>query len=326
MVKGLFGGFRTLFWAFVLLFLAVYIIGVFATFTLGKSEDSDSILSTEQLFNSLPRSMLTCFRCFIGDCTTSKGEPIVQLLSNIHGVAFVAGYLFSFLCVNLGLFNLIMALYVEITMAAAKRTEDLDKKRQGRESLRVAHLTKKLLKKFVLAQHATSFNPIRTTTTARDVSKSMRTTRHVDLNEDMSISKELFLLVVQDPEVQRLMNDLDIPPDRANLFDVLDADGTGDLHVTELVYGLLKIRGEARKSDIIASLLAVRAVQDMIRFMEKKVLANQDSIMDHLGVPRRAQSKKSIWDGGGNRFSSTSMEFESGGTPCLSGKFSKKSS
>ena len=33
------------------------------------------------------------------------------------------------------------------------------------------------------------------------------------------------------------MDDLDLPPDRANLFEVIDADGSGTLKLTELVQG-----------------------------------------------------------------------------------------
>jgi len=88
---------------------------------------------------------------------------------------------------------------------------------------------------------------------------------------EMTVSKELFHLVIQDREVQRLMDELDIPPDRAHLFDILDADGSGGIQVQELVQGLLKVRGEARRSDIIGSLLAVRAVQDMVRELHQDV-------------------------------------------------------
>ena len=41
--------------------------------------------------------------------------------------------------------------------------------------------------------------------------------------------------VIQDHSVQTLMDELDLPPDRANLFEVIDADGSGTLHITELV-------------------------------------------------------------------------------------------
>jgi len=224
------------------------------------------------------------------------------MLSDVHGPPFVIAYLVSFTMVTLGLFNLISALYVEITMAAAKSTEDQDTKRRHRESLRVAHLTKQLLKKFCSAQHFVYDRDRVKDPSVNDISESLQKSENEDLIQDMLITKDLFLVVVQDPEVQKIMGDLSIPPDRANLFDVLDADGTGDLHVTELVHGLLKVRGDARKSDVVASLLAVRAVQDMLRLMEEKLYGNQVSIMHHLGIADKFPSTapESIWEMKGN--------------------------
>ncbi|CAE7501607.1 nasB [Symbiodinium sp. CCMP2456] len=84
------------------------------------------------------------------------------------------------------------------------------------------------------------------------------------MHDEVAITKELFLLVIQDRKVQQLMDDLDLPPDRANLFEMLDADGSGTLQTTELLQGLLKIRGEVNKSDTVASLLATKAVQNLV--------------------------------------------------------------
>lgn len=42
------------------------------------------------------------------------------------------------------------------------------------------------------------------------------------------------------------MDDLDLPKDRANLFEALDADSSGTLHLAELAQGLLKVRGELK--------------------------------------------------------------------------------
>ena len=112
-------------------------------------------------------------------------------------------------------------------------------------------------------------------------------------DDQIEISKELFLTVVQDilsvclqclavfgyarlgfqiaqdRHVQRLMDDLDLPPDRANLFEALDADGSGTLHVAELVQGLLKVRGDLKKTDTVATLLATRAVFRMLERLSK---------------------------------------------------------
>merc|ERR1719335_213384 len=81
----------------------------------------------------------------------------------------------------------------------------------------------------------------------------------------LEITRDLFYIVLGDSEVQKLMDDLDIPSDRARLIDVLDADGSNSLQVVEPVQGLLKVRGEARKSDAVATLLAIRAVQEQMR-------------------------------------------------------------
>ena len=44
------------------------------------------------------------------------------------------------------------------------------------------------------------------------------------MHEGIAITKDLFLLVIQDRGVQQLMDELDLPPDRANLFEIIDAD------------------------------------------------------------------------------------------------------
>merc|ERR1719362_1152659 len=89
------------------------------------------------------------------------------------------------------------------------------------------------------------------------------------------------MIALQDPAVLDHMDSLDLnPADRVNMFDILDADGSGSLEVRELITGLLQVRGEARKSDAVATLLAVRAVQDMIRRIPPALLlhANGSSV------------------------------------------------
>jgi hypothetical protein len=44
-------------------------------------------------------------------------------------------------------------------------------------------------------------------------------------------------MVIQDRRVQGLMDELELPPDRANLFEIIDADGSGTLQLSELAPG-----------------------------------------------------------------------------------------
>jgi len=282
MVKGMLSGFCTLVWAFVLLFFVIYVIAVFLTTTIGRHRNS--VVHDQGLFSTVPRSMFTAFRCFLGDCATEEGFPIAKLLLDAHGALFVVGYVISSLVVTFGIFNVIMAIYVETTMDAAKQQESNDAKVRDQEALRVAHITKQLLKTFSAAQRMQENGGLAKCARRSGLGSMLKDFGDEDIDLETTISKELFLLVVQDRKVQNLMDDLDVPPDRAHLFDIIDADHSGSLELIELVQGLLKVRGEARKSDIIAALLAVHAVQDMLRELETQVLTKQDKIMDHLGI------------------------------------------
>merc|ERR1712194_445913 len=100
-----------------------------------------------------------------------------------YGWTFVFGYLSSMMLVTFGIFNLIMSIYVERTMNAAKTMDSKDKHQRERESLRIAHLTKKVLKRFTALHRERSFeNPA-------DTSQE-------DVDLDMHVSKELFLSIV----------------------------------------------------------------------------------------------------------------------------------
>merc|ERR1712137_1203058 len=70
---------------------------------------------------------------------------------------------------------------------------------------------------------------------------------------------------------QKLLDDLDVPSERARLFDVFDADGNGRLGVRELLQGLLKVRGEPQRSDVLAGNLGVRALLEMVHELEVRI-------------------------------------------------------
>lgn len=277
MVKGLVGGLRTLLLSFALLFAVLYVISGFATMTLGRDVRTVN-LGLQKHFENIPQSMFTAFRCFSGECFADSGVPIASVLASEMGFSFVICYVLSFMLVSMGIFNVILAVYVDITMRAAKETEISTAEQYSRESIRIARTTRDLLKKFSEAYRVfhDKEESDRATVKALELSTGeYHDDEHID---NIAITKELFLLVIQDQRVQQLMNDLDLPADRANLFEVIDADGSGTLHVTELVQGLLKIRGELTKSDTVAVLLTSKAVYEMVAELK----AEQQSFREAL--------------------------------------------
>merc|ERR1712113_971833 len=63
-------------------------------------------------------------------------------------------------------------------------------------------------------------------------------------------------------EFQEILRDLDIADeDQLDLFDTLDVDGGGTIDLEELITGIAKLRGGARRSDIVGVGLVVRSLQ-----------------------------------------------------------------
>merc|ERR1719336_2969069 len=72
------------------------------------------------------------------------------------------------------------------------------------------------------------------------------------------------------PEFRDILRTLDIPDEeQLDLFDTLDIDGGGTLDLEELVQGIHKLRGDARRSDIVGVSLQMRQMQDEIHSLQK---------------------------------------------------------
>jgi len=250
MIVGMAAGLNTMFWAFVLLFLMIYTISIVLVLLIPTADRLDTYPELA-VFSTVFSCMFTIFGCIIvGDCSSDSGRPLIVLLTKAFGSY---GWLFGMMycCVVLittfGLFNLIMAIFVENTVQGVKFNEDLMKSMRERSQRRTMLKTTELVQKFM-----DSFK-----------SGIAGMPEQSGLNENnLTMTREHFEIILRDEQVQSLMDDLDLAAsDRVNLFDVLDADGNGKLYIKELVDGLVKLRGEARKSDVIACLLKVTAIQ-----------------------------------------------------------------
>eukprot|EP00438_Fugacium_kawagutii_P017193 Skav204496 [mRNA] locus=scaffold1457:91869:106236:- [translate_table: standard] len=181
------------------------------------------------------------------------GSAIAAVLAKEFGLVFVLGYVVSYLFVVMGIFNVILAVYVDITMKAAKENDAVTAEQyvplaptSARESIRVARATRELASiSTQVEEHHDHLS------SHLEIKETAELFTDDEIHENIEISKELFLLVVQDRGAQFLMDELDLPANRAQLFDVIDADGSGSLHIQELVQGLLKIRGEVPLLEIL---------------------------------------------------------------------------
>merc|ERR1712050_242038 len=79
-------------------------------------------------------------------------------------------------------------------------------------------------------------------------------------------------------EFQEILRDLDIADeDQLDLFDTLDVDGGGTIDLEELIVGISKLRGDARRSDIIGVNLITRNLQTALLELATTVQQMQDA-------------------------------------------------
>jgi len=122
----------------------------------------------------------------------------------------------------------------------------------------------------------------------------------VETRPNLQITREIFDLVLRDPEVQRLLADLDISvTNHRNFFDALDANGNGILDIAELIDGLLMLRGPSDKTDVVAALLGIRAVRTLTMQVKHDIKASSrvtetrlSRLEDELGLRKGQYADK----------------------------------
>jgi len=308
MIRGIMAASRCLFWAIMLLVFVIYCLGMVLRETMGQWCDpdrrgrADSFCTNEhlaehgpQLFSSVSRSCFTMFRCLTEGCESSDGTPLMVhvLEDGPHGFVIVLLYNVCFLIVTFGLFNLVMAVFVETTLEAAKCDEGRRQQARHRLHLDVARKLHALLIHFSKVgtprSTGSSWNSDPPLLDHQDGSSSVwrrlkslffysQDTDDDDLflvsTAEVRITRDIFKRVVSEPIVERLLENLDVQcSNPASLFDTLDADCSGTLDAEELIHGIMKVRGSVEKSDLVASQLAVRSVQRSLREFEARTVA-----------------------------------------------------
>lgn len=257
MIMGIINGMTVLFWAIVLLFLLIYVISILLT---------NLLRETVTEFRSLPSSMFTLFRCFTEGCSAYNGTPLAERLRmsvGDFGGIFMMCYVAVMMLVTVGIFNMIMARFLETAVTAAVR-------RKQRELSECARETEQDLKR-IIAQLCEDDTVVKHqwkkfTTGANIFFKhhmfdAFCTQDDFDnmVRQGVQISRDQFHGWLTVPAFLDVLERADIDTStKFDLFDILDADMGGSLEPAELLTGLMKLRGPVSKNDIIATRLKVR--------------------------------------------------------------------
>lgn len=176
-----------------------------------------------------------------------------------------------------GLFNVIVAIYVENAVAAAKFNDVRQKKNR-------------LVDTSVFTDKAAEL--IETIWSNHESNPEQATIDSLPLEQVLAIqvTPALFERLLKMKHFQQILRDLDIADmDQVDLFEALDIDASGFLDLEQLVQGIAKLRGDARRSDVISVNLMVRAVLQRFTKFEintSKELAAQAHLLKSLDETR----------------------------------------
>jgi len=261
MIQGIIGGMGTLMWSLVLYVVMVYIMALLCRTMFGTTP----VDNVYDFFKTVPRSMFTTFRCSFGDCTTTSGQPIFEFVHEGYGTVASILYCFFVFGVSIGVFNVISAIFIESTLAAAAALEKAQKDERLQDERRWKVSITKLIRNICEVAEQSSGG--------EKLSDIVESIYQIDLQ------KSLLDELVKRPEVKEALDDLDInPDDHCHLSELLDPDNGGTISVVDLVDGLRRLRGEPRRSDVVHVNMMVRSLQLVVTETQTAVLEMQSRI------------------------------------------------
>ncbi|CAE7705028.1 Cacna1c [Symbiodinium sp. CCMP2456] len=290
MIQGVFTGLRVLFWAVVLLLLCMYLLGVVTKTLFSKYEE----------FEYVPDAMFTNFRCFTDGCAALDGTPLQERLRREEGYGiFMFAYILLYLFVTIGIFNLIMAVFIDNVAdgSTKKRQRELGENAPRTEWVLATSLRQLILTK-LFHEETKDMSHISEEERKRILNEKLEKLRQMygymphsaqeyealadDIRTDMTNRK---VVVTQDQFNRWLCTEKDLISKledaeidlscKSDLFEVLDADLSGELEFDEMIDGLLKCRGPVSKTDIISirlkTALLVKMMQDQVMLEQSRL-------------------------------------------------------
>lgn len=319
MAMGLLSGIRALSWAIVLLMVVIYTISIITKVLYGDHFEE---------FSTVPNGMFTLFRCFTEACEDYDGNPLPEQMYILGGapgfnastprdeippemlsynVDFQIAYVLVTMLVTVGLFNLIMAVFIDnVTKSQNQRKQ----KELGETALDVEVSLKLLLARFInepgtdkpaaAVMERFSDDVVNKLTNLTDTGrKRHQLEQRLCADEafkllkecNINITRDIFQAWLRDPEFVKVLEEADVDiSNKFELFNILDVDLGGELSVHELLTGLMSLRGDVSKGDVIYILLRVRDMMDrleiMQQFLEESIQSNNQAVVQRSSFRR----------------------------------------
>lgn len=241
---------RTVVWAWLLMGLVIYIFGlgfarVLEPYTCEENSD-DGLEETDVqvYFGTVGRAMFSVFQCI-----TLEGWMHVADTAVGYEPWLLPSFFLLLATTSWGVMHVVVAVFVNCALEASSvRSADIAKRTQQENALTL----RRLCEVFCIA----------------------------DSDGDGALTKDEFRKVLQDPQVERQLNNVGIDRKWAiDLFDILDLDGSKTLDGAEFVEGVLRSAGHAQNKDVIglrcdvwrASITTTEAIEQTSQYIQERL-------------------------------------------------------
>mmetsp|Transcript_54126 Transcript_54126/g.97728 ORF Transcript_54126/g.97728 Transcript_54126/m.97728 type:complete len:885 (+) Transcript_54126:74-2728(+) len=263
----------------------------------------------EEFCGSVPGCMFTIFRCMIGECTSTAGRSLTMVFSDAFGVRFDIFYSAAMVVVLFGLFNIITAIFVEATLNGLKENETQRRYAKAYES---SYMTEQLAKLVMVLTSQVQKMRSRTSTLpgllqdtmlqgaiagfSMGSSESPAATSAALHSEEIFLSEEEFNQLIRMPDVRMLLNELDVSVEpRPGVFEAFNTDPDGTVSISELVSGLMRLRGDLHKVDLVIAQMTLDNLQKQV----EELRSSNAQIAKKIGAKRGGMSRMPSYTGVG---------------------------
>uniref|UniRef100_A0A7S2Q4F5 Ion transport domain-containing protein n=1 Tax=Zooxanthella nutricula TaxID=1333877 RepID=A0A7S2Q4F5_9DINO len=244
----------------------------------------------EEYFGSMRRSMFTSFRFMLGDYSTRGGKSLIVAFSQGYGYKFDAVFVVWMIIVVFGFFNIVTAIFVDSTTSGLKHSDVKRRHEQQYARKYVQRKFRHLMHRVLALKRSAargSMSPARSQQepihrawlpwAKKPGSREFELEDSRELDEaavaTMEVTEKEFVGIMGDPEVQQLLQDLDIDSfNPAGWYDTFDPEGKGSMTLLSLLQSVMRLRGQPQKNDAIAAFLSLRALHAKVDDVQHSML------------------------------------------------------
>lgn len=241
-------------------------------------------------FKSTFESMFSVFFFMLGDTYSKSGRNLNSIFAEGFGAPWKTFITVFMICVEFGLFNVIIATFVESTLAGLKYNESQRRYAQHYEgryvlrkltilSERILTLVPRMFLQPAASRNLQDLMAQPSHTPSRNHKKGLTRSPTMERNTRMpvgliTLSVNEFEQVMSDDEVKRILDDLDVRMDAHTCnFDAFGPRKDGTLQYSNLLLGLIRLRGDLQKADIVTVIGMIQNLQQNLKDVEHAVEA-----------------------------------------------------